>query len=377
MNAQLYEHLSDDDYVIDSTQQKVLSLEVDALTFFRDNEYNSSFTKGYSLPGLWITPKAEYNPNNNIHLELGFNALILEGANKYPNYAYHDISTWKGNQYQSGAHIQPWFRAQVNTKHTCLVLGDIYGGSNHRLSEIMFNPEQNLTADPEMGLQALLDYRLWHFDAWINWQSYIFELDSHQEAFTVGVSTQLRLNDPKSKLHFYIPLQILAQHRGGEQDTTSLGVQTFFNGSTGVAMRYNFNNKVINTLDASINAYGCFQESGTLWPKSTGGAFDISASVKMWNYLNIKLGAFRAPKYYVNLFGSPLFSTYSIKTNNELCQGMSTYYIRADYSRTYFTHYTIGANADFFINKSRTLNETNCSFGVYLKVSPSFILKKF
>src|SRR5574344_845161 len=169
MRAQLYEHISDDTYVIDSTQQKVLSLEVDAMTFFRDNEYNSSLTKGYSLPGLWITPKGEYNPNNYVHMELGFNALIFEGANKYPNYAYHDISTWKGNQYQSGAHLKPWFRTQLNTKHTTLVLGNIYGGSNHRLSEIMYNPEQNLSADPEMGFQTILDYKYLHFDAWINW----------------------------------------------------------------------------------------------------------------------------------------------------------------------------------------------------------------
>ena len=117
-NAQVYEHLRDDDYYIDTTAEKTLSVEIDALTFFRDNEYNSSLTKGYSLPGLWINPKAEYNPNNKVHLELGFNAIIYEGANKYPNYAYHDISTWKGNQYQSGAHIVPWFRAQANTKHS-------------------------------------------------------------------------------------------------------------------------------------------------------------------------------------------------------------------------------------------------------------------
>ena len=216
-SAQIYEHLSDDDYRIDTTAEKALSIEVDALTFFRDNEYNSSLTKGYSLPGLWLNPKAEYNPNNKVHLELGFNAIIYEGANKYPNYAYHDISTWKGNQYQSGAHTVPWFRAQANTEHSCLVLGNIYGGSNHLLSEVMFNPEQNLSADPEMGFQALIDYKYWHLDAWINWQSYIFEEDSHQEAFTVGINTIHRWNDKYSKFHFYTPIQFLTQHRGGEQ----------------------------------------------------------------------------------------------------------------------------------------------------------------
>lgn len=375
-NAQLYEHLSDDDYHIDTIAEKTLSVKLDALTFFRDNEYNSSLTKGYSLPGLWLNPKAEYNPNNNIHLELGLNALIFEGANKYPNFAYHDISTWKGNQYQSGAHLLPWFRAQINTQHSCLVLGNIYGGSNHNLSEVIFNPEQNLSADPEMGFQALIDYKYWHFDAWINWQSYIFEEDSHQEAFTVGINSIHRWNNPNSRIHVFSPIQVLAQHRGGEQDTTALGVQTLINGSAGITARYNFNNKVINTVDLSINALGCFQESGKLWPKSSGGAFNIGVKANMWNYLFLKAGLFRAPKYYVNLFGSPLLSTYSTKTNSEMFKGMSTYYIRTDYSKSYENKYTIGFNADLFINSSHDLNETNCSFGVYLKVTPSFIIKK-
>ncbi len=376
-NAQVYEHLSDDDYSIDTTAEKTLSVELDALTFFRDNEYNSSLTKGYTLPGLWLNPKAMYNPNNNIHLELGINALIYEGANKYPNFAYHDISTWKGNQYQSGAHLLPWFRAQINTQHSCLVLGNIYGGSNHKLSEVIFNPEQNLSADPEMGFQALIDYKYWHFDTWINWQSYIFEEDSHQEAFTVGINSIHRWNDSNSLIHVFSPIQILIQHRGGEQDTTALGVQTLMNGSVGVTTRYNVNKRVFNSVDFSVESLGCFQESGKLWPKSLGGAFNFYANANMWNNLNIKAGYFRAPKYYVNLYGSPLFSTYSTKTNSEIFKGMSTYYLRGDYSKSYDNKYIIGFNADVFVNKSHDLTETNFSFGVYLKVSPSFILKKY
>ncbi len=377
MRAQLYEHLSDDSYFIDSAQYKTLSINIDALTYFRDNEYNSSLTKGYSLPGLNINPKAIYNPNENIHLELGFNALILEGANKYPNYAYHDISKWKGNQYQSGAHLIPWFRAQANTEHTCLVLGNIYGGSNHALPETMFNPEQNLTADPEMGFQALVDYRLWHFDAWINWQSYIFEEDSHQEAFTVGMNSIIRWNKPESKLHFFTPINILIQHRGGEQDTTNLGVQTLSNGLVGISAIYNVNNRVINNMGVNISALGCFRVSGILWPYTSGGAFDFNYTIKLFNRLTIKSGYFRSPEYYVNMFGSPLFSTYSIKTNSEVFKGMSTTYLRLDYSRTYCKNYTFGANADLFINKSGNMKEVNNSFGVYLKVCPSFLIKKY
>ena len=35
-----------------------LRVTVDAMTFFRDNEYNSKhLIKGYTLPGVWLSPQ--------------------------------------------------------------------------------------------------------------------------------------------------------------------------------------------------------------------------------------------------------------------------------------------------------------------------------
>lgn len=59
--------------------------------------------------------------------------------------------------------------------------------------------------------------------------------DIHQEAFTVGLSTRFKFNDPDSRFHFYAPLQVLAQHRGGEIDTIlTNSVQTLMNGAVGI-----------------------------------------------------------------------------------------------------------------------------------------------
>ena len=115
--AQIWDKMFHDEYRIDTTDIKALKVELNALAFFRDNEYDSQITRGYSLPGTWLQPKLTYNPITPIHLELGLHGLILDGANKYPNYAYHDIATWKGNQYTSGVHLLPWFRAQADLRH--------------------------------------------------------------------------------------------------------------------------------------------------------------------------------------------------------------------------------------------------------------------
>ena len=167
-------------------------MELDNISFFKDNEYTGKFTKGYSLPGLWVQGKAVYYPLRNIKLEAGVHMLIYHGANKYPSMAYQDIAYWKGDQYQKGVHVLPLFRAQMAlSDHVNIVLGNIYGASNHNLIEPLYNPELNLTCDPEAGLQLLYDSKAFDLDVWVNWQSFIFREDVHQEAFTVGISSRV------------------------------------------------------------------------------------------------------------------------------------------------------------------------------------------
>ena len=148
-----------------------LRIAVDALAFFRDNEYSSAMTDGYSLPGAWVRPKLEYDPNKNIHLELGAHGLFFDGANKYPNYAYHDIGKWKGNQYQDGVHILPWLRAEAKMKGVSVVLGDIYGDVTPGIITPLYNKEQLMSADPEMGAQILVNHKGFDMDVWVNGQS--------------------------------------------------------------------------------------------------------------------------------------------------------------------------------------------------------------
>ena len=218
LRAQIPDRVFKTDYQIDPEKRGELSVEIDNLSFFKDDEYTGSFMKGYTLPGLWLQAKAVYYPLGMLKLEAGVHLQRFWGANRYPNMAYQDIAHWKGEQYQKGFHALPWFRAQVAlSDHVNIVLGDLYGAANHNLIEPLYNPELNMVADPEMGLQLLYNSRRLDLDVWVNWESFIFREDVHQEAFTVGLSTRFKLNDPDSRFHFYIPAQALAQHRGGDR----------------------------------------------------------------------------------------------------------------------------------------------------------------
>ncbi len=355
-----------------------LSLDVEAMAFFRDNEFDSPIQKGYTLPGLWIRPKLVFQTLKHIKLELGLHAMVLNGANKYPNYAYHDIATWKGNQYQRGAHVLPWFRAQVSLKHTSIVLGDIYGAHRHRLIQPLFNPEQTFSADPEMGLQVLVNRPHVQLDTWVNWQSYQFEQDSHQEAFTVGHSTKLLWGRQDKPLRWSTPIQLLIQHRGGEQDTTDMGVQTLCNAGAGVRMDWVPRRATwLSTLNAQVNILGSYQQSGTLWPFDFGMAGHAAVGARLWNRLDVEVGHFDAPRRYANLYGTPFMGTISLKTPGLRFHGQHNTYAQLAYTHTFNKAYRLGAGTEVMRTQYGNESSTVFSFGVYLHVSPSFLLKRW
>ncbi|MBQ0049264.1 MAG: hypothetical protein KBT12_03350 [Bacteroidales bacterium] len=379
------------DEELDSLPPRSLRVELDATAFFRDNEYSSQLQDGYSLPGMRMSPRLCFNPLPALNIEAGASLLFFNGANRYPCFAYHDIGTWKGNQYQSGAHAQPWLRLEGRFKHLNVIVGNLRGGSNHQLIEPLYNAEQNLSADPEMGVQLLLHRPHVNFDLWLNWQSYQFELDSHQEAFTVGSNTRLKWQ-LKRQLELYFPLQLLIQHRGGEQDTTNLGVQTLCNGSVGAGLLWKPNKtSKLDKLDAQINAIGAYQQAGQLWTFTTGFALHSGISTRWFSHLNLSADYLFVPHRFVSLYGNPFYSTlpYKKSTFTQDAQGayhknypfeldgLHTLHFNLGYVHTFAKHYTLGADLEVFQLNAERLHETLFSFGIYFRVNPTFLIKQF
>ena len=376
--AQVWDSLCVDPYRIDTADVGALKAEVNALAFFQNNEFSSRVQKGYTLPGAWLQPKLTFVPIPQIRIEAGAHLMFYGGANRYPNYAYHDVAQWKGNQHIHGVHALPYLRAQADFRHLTLVLGDIYGAQQHGLVLPLYNPEQNLSTDPEMGFQMLLDRRHVHLDLWINWQSYIFNLDTHQEAFTVGMNSTLLWNrDRDSRLQWETPVQLILQHRGGELDTTNAGVQTVMNAAVGLRMRYRpASQRVLNHLRTEVNLLGSWQQHGTLWPYDTGLAYHLAVQAQMLRGLDAEVGYVGAPRRFANLFGSPFFGTLSTRYPGETFSRMHTVYATVGYSYVFTPAYRLGARLDVYNYHSRQTSSTPLAFGVYLRVCPSFVLKR-
>lgn len=361
-----------------------LRLDVGSTLFFRDNEFATKSMDGYTLPGFRMIPRVGYRAADNIDIELGVYALRYWGADSYPNFAYRDIAVWKGHKTHA-FHILPWFRVQMATESGVnFVLGDIHGHSAHRLIDPLFAPELNLTADPEAGAQVLWSGRHMDVDVWVNWESFIYRLDTHQEAFTAGFSGRVKYNSEESPLLIYSPLQILAQHRGGEIDTITVSsVQTLVNGAAGVGLTTDLRRRYFRQLTLEADLLGYWQQAGELWPMDNGwavwihGALDISRS-------RVKLGWFKAHDF-ISMFGYPFFGAVSTRFPGLTFRNPSTFYAGFEWGREFAPGYSVGINVDIYAQGStmgRYADGTTASIGsatsfaagIYMRINPSFIL---
>lgn len=387
VKGQIADKVYKTDYRIAPDRKGELRIEVDNISFFRDNEFSTTTMDGYTLPGLWIQPKAVYYPLRNIKLEAGVHILRYWGTDEYPNMAYRDIAYWKG-KHQDGVRILPFFRAQVAlSNHLDIVLGHLYGGANHRLIDPLYCSELNMTADPEAGLQVLYHSSPFDLDMWVNWESFIFREDTHQEAFIVGLSSRVKLNRTDSRFHFYLPIQAVIQHRGGEIDTIqNSSVQTLMNGAVGLGATWNINHRIFRKASLEAEALGFYQQAGKLWPFDGGSGFYIHGSVDIHDF-RIKGGYFNAHKF-ISLLGYPFFGCASTKNAGMTYDNPQTGYLGLEYSHTFAPGYSLGVDVDLFRqtscnaidaegHKSYNGASTSFSVGVYLRINPSFLIKKF
>lgn len=386
-HAQISEKVFRTDYHIDSLKNNRLFVEIDNISFFRNIESPNIIVPGYTLPGFRLQAKAACYPVPNIKLESGFHSLWFWGADSYPAFAYSSLAYWRGERSNKLVHIYPFFRAQAKlSEQVNIVLGNLYGASNHRLVEPLHNPELDLIADPETGMQVLYDTKWLHFDTWVNWETFIYKMDTKQEAFSFGISALFKCNSPESTVHVCFPLQILAQHRGGQIDTTNLPVQTMLNGAAGIGLDWHFRHRTLKKIHLELNMLGYYQHAGNLWPLKRGYGTAASVSADLLDF-RVKAAYWKCNNF-ISMYGNPLFGAPSMSAPDAYFMHPGMYSLGGEYTRTFAAGYALGIDFDFNLRPSCLINDpstgvysvptkTYYSFGVYLRLNPSFLIKAF
>lgn len=376
-----------EDYTLDTLHTGDLRFHLRNADFFHNNEYAGHLADGYTLPGFRIRPTVSYQPLPNLKLDLGVYLLRYWGTDQYPNICYSNMPDWQGDHNQKGFHILPFLRAQVTLRNFHIILGSIYGAVNHQLAEPIYNPEMVLSGDPETGMQFIWENRYIWADTWINWETFIFDNDYHQESFTYGLSVRLRANRPESHTHLYFPIQLLMQHRGGEINTEAEDrtVKTWMNAATGVGLTFHTSNPVLTRVNIEAMAACYRQQAGSAFAFDDGyGAFakatlDVGpCQVSMAYWLS---------KDFVTIHGNPLYGSVSIKDEDYVVDGNSMLRLHAHYAKKLAKGISLGMGADAYVSlptDAYTPDEgwhsegrhVSYSFGVYLYIDTDILIKK-
>lgn len=368
--------LFEEGHAIDTTAVGELRLSIDNLNFFKNNEYESEIIKGYTLPGFWIKPSVSYQPLRNLKIEAGAYMTHYWGATKYPSLNYSDMPEWHGNQYQKGFHILPFLRVQIDpSKRLSLILGSLYGHNNHNLIAPLYNYETGLSGDPETGFQIIWDAPRLKLDSWINWESFIYRNDSHQESFSFGTSLRLLANSSEAPVHVYFPLQSIFQHRGGEINTEAeeRSVKTWMNAAGGMGVRLNTRNSIVPWV--GIEAYGAYykQVAGDMLPFDNGYGFLGTASARIWKFDLI--AEYWQCKDFISILGNPLYGAMGVEDKSYLLDRPKMINGHIGYSQHLGKGLAWGIHADVFDNIKE--NAVSIALGVYMRINLNFLLKKF
>lgn len=389
-----------EDTTFSANEVRELKLRFRNLNFFRNNEYKGNLVKGYTLPGLWILPTVSYQPLRNLKVEAGAYMLRYWGGNRYPNTHYINLPGYDNEYTQSAFHAVPFFRVHyAPLPGMALVLGNIYGQNNHSLIEPLYNKELAMTADPEAGVQFLWNTRHFNLDMWINWESFIFQGDDKQEEFTYGISSRIKTANEyldEGNVHFYVPLQLLFKHQGGEINTSAAirGVKTWLNAAAGFGFDIKMPFRNFSKLNFEADAAYYAQQKGEAFPFDKGFGIYGKLGADMRNF-RLNAGYWQCHNF-VSLMGDPLFGAVSMAYSGQTYKNPKTVYLSLEYSHKIGKGFALGVHADVYntfaadtknivsledgtseITFTRVPNSISFLAGVYLRTDFSFLIKRF
>ncbi len=212
--CQLNNRAFEDRMSIEASDSGKLFFGVNALGFFKNNEYKQTIIEGYTLFGYQLQPFVSYHLTPAIRIDAGAFLQKDFGNDKYSTAA-------------------PTFSVKWKSKDFSAIFGNLEGSLNHRLIEPLYDFERVLNRRLETGVQFLYDHDGLFADAWFDWQYMQYWNDPKQEQFVGGLSIQKRLLRVGSGT-INLPVQVLARHQGGQLDKAGLAVQTVVNTAVGL-----------------------------------------------------------------------------------------------------------------------------------------------
>ncbi|MCF8309620.1 MAG: hypothetical protein K9I68_11480 [Bacteroidales bacterium] len=335
--------------------EKKLSLQVDNLNFFRNNEFFSGLAEGYTLLGFHITPSVKYQVRDKVTVKGGLHALKYSGRDDF-----RKVSPYFSLRYR----FSPGFSMTIGS-HTIK--------NRHRLVNPIFSVERKIDAYVEKGLNFLYNKPDFFGNIWLDWDQFIYRSDPFREKFTAGSSFDWQVISGDSDIHLNIPLQFLVRHKGGQINETGLPTTSVFNYASGAKLETSISNSFIHLAGINFLYLGYRELSDKdLNLYEEGNALYPVAEAKT-EYSRLRIGYWHARKFYAPL-GHPIFQNIAMEdaSTGKKKRRMMTAGLR--YRRQLLKGVVITVNWDNYINTGS--GDWNYTYALSVRFKEEFFLKK-
>ena len=299
--AQYFNSVFNEKQEIDTTRENNLYFSLHNYNVMKNNEYFGEIYEGFTLVGYILKPRLVYYPTKKIKIEAGGNFLKYSGLDEF---------TQKDFLYRLHYKF---------SKNIDIVIGNIYGSTNHQLIEPLYNFDRHFTNNTENGVQYLANFKHLKADVWIDWQKFIFLNSPFKEELNGGISSKILLNPSNSKFNINIPLQAKWFHRGGQIDTLDIPLLTIFNSATALELNYNLENSFVKQIGGQF-WYSAYKDmSGTSVQKFTEGNAIYPQIYINTHLFNLNFGYWKANTYLAPQ-GEPLFQSVSLLSDKTFAE---------------------------------------------------------
>jgi len=336
----------------DTAKQNDLIFRLESDLFFKNNEYFSDYTQGYTLPGFTLRPELVYYAGKRLRFAAGANLIQFFGEDGLFD-------------------VKPVISAQLRASDKFyVILGALKGNIHHGLIEPVYDPDNQYLRPVENGLQFLFNSRRFNFDAWIDWEQFISWGDTLPERFTAGFTGNVVLTNEENKVQVNMPVQLLANHQSGQISDFNDDTYSMLNSVLGLRAGFNTGSGFIRKVWLDGYYLGFSQFSG-----SQDLGFDSGYALYPVTGINYKYGQLMLGYWYADNF-------YSLKGNNEFMsisdykEGVYSQYrnmgtVKATFNRS-FMNDQIKLNVCFNIYYDFPSSQFDYSYGLSLIYTPEF-----
>lgn len=338
-------------YVFDTNMNNKLCFYFFNGNYFINNEYFSPVAQGYTLTGYFANPQMRYYFTDNLRVDAGLHLLKYTGKTKFSK-------------------IQPVYSASYNKNGVSLILGNLNSTLFHNLPDQIYNRELFFTNNIETGAQIIVDKRNFFGEFWADWQQFIEPNDSIQEKFISGIMLEPKLffhNDVKLS----VPIALLAQHTGGQIDTSGLPVNTAINFLYGIDFTIDTKLKYLNSVQIGATSMH-FSDNSNFTNRIYKSGFGFLTHVRLNHKLSyVEFGHWYSDRF-LSIAGNQLYQSFSMLQGMQHQEKRHLITLNGNYNYKLTKGVFVGAMANLYYDLR--LKQTEYNFGVSIVINREFFV---